>query len=241
MNVKWLISIITILAIFLAVMVGIKVYKNVNILPAPPKIQYQLSKHKKGFLREIFKSCNWTGYKSELVQACDYSNSIVRNYSVKLAGTSPGEFNIGQICDVFDHYHKNWKYVNDPPRLEYVAKASETIANNFNGDCDDFAVLMCSSIISIGGEARLNFASNQESGHAFVEVNVGQTNIDPIANYLTMRYLINENIWYRTDKKGNNWLNLDWFAQHPGGKYFDYTRGTSFYILQNYCQDFVNN
>ena len=48
----------------------------------------------------------------------------------------------------------------------------------------------------------------------------------------------NSGIWTRTDKDGNKWLNLDWFANHPGGKYFDYTHGTTFYIIQEYCNDF---
>ena len=45
-------------------------------------------------------------------------------------------------------------------------------------------------------------------------------------------------IWTRTDPEGNKWLNLDWFANHPGGKYFNYNHGTTFYILQDYCNDF---
>ena len=219
--------------------IGIIIYQQIFATPTPPKISYELSKHRKGILKEFFKSCNWTGYKSKLVKACNYSNSKVRNYSVELAGKSSGEFNIGQVCDIFDHYYSNWKYVNDPPAKEYVAKASETIKNNFNGDCDDFAVLMCSSILAIGGEARLNFAHNDISGHAFTEVNLGHTNIDAIGNYLTKRYFILGTIWYREDEKGNKWLNLDWFAKHPGGKYFEYVKGTTYYPIQNFCQDFV--
>jgi hypothetical protein len=45
-------------------------------------------------------------------------------------------------------------------------------------------------------------------------------------------------IWTRTDALGNKWLNLDWFAKHPGGEYFDYKNGTTYYIIQKYCEDF---
>jgi hypothetical protein len=208
------------------------------IPPIPPKISYQLSEHNKGILKEFFKSCNWTGYKSKLVKACDFSNTQVRNFAVKLAGKSSGDFNIGQVCDIFDYCYGNWKYVNDPTSTEYVAFASETITNNFNGDCDDFAVLICSSILAIGGEARLNFAFQENSGHAFTEINLGKTNTEKIIDYVAKRYLIFDGVWFREDKQGNKWLNLDWFAQHPGGKYFEYNKGTTFYIIQNYCEDF---
>jgi len=220
---------------------GLIFYQEFIAVPKPPKITFDLSRHKKGILQEFFKLCNWKGYKGELVRACNYSNPKVRNYAVQLAGTSSGEFNIGQVCNVFDHFYSNWKYVNDPPNQEYVAKASESIENNFNGDCDDFAVLMCASILAIGGEARLNFAHNSESGHAFVEINLGQTNINAIIDYLTRRYRIHGSIWYRVDYQGNNWLNLDWFALHPGGKYFNFDAGTSFYPIQDFCQDFRKN
>ena len=228
------------LGLMVVIFLGYLGYKELFAVPIPPKITYQVSKHEKGFFRELFKRCNWSGYKEQLVEACNYSDISVRNYSVKLAGNSSGEFNIGQVCDLFDHFYNNWKYVNDPPNREYVAKASESIDNNFNGDCDDFAVLICSAVISIGGEARLNFAYNSESGHAFTEVNLGKTNIREIGNYITRRYITLDTFWYRTDEQGNNWLNLDWFAKHPGGSYFDYEEGTTYYPLQNFCQDFTN-
>lgn len=94
-------------------------------------------------------------------------------------------------------------------------------------------------ILSIGGEARINFAYGQDGGHAFTEVNIGKTEIE---EYISKRYkkvYDHSGIWTRTDKDGNNWLNLDWFAKHPGGKYFDYTHGTTFYIIQEYCNDFT--
>lgn len=207
-------------------------------LPTPPVINYSVTKHKKKLLNELFKDCNFTGNKKQLVQACNYTNSTVRNYTVKIAGSNPGNYNLGQICDIFDHYFKNWKYVNDPKTIEYVEYASQTIQNNFNGDCDDFAVLICSAILSIGGEARINYAHNAKSGHAFTEVNLGTTDMNDVKFYLQKRYKVSSEIYGRKDKKNNWWLNLDWFANHPGGQYFEYTKGTTFYIIQNYCENF---
>lgn len=207
-------------------------------LPPPPTIEFAVSSHDKKFLKELFKGCNLTGDKKQLVNACNYTNSTVRNYTANLAGQSAGNYNLGQICDIFDHYYNNWKYVNDPQTVNYVEYASTTIQNNFNGDCDDFAVLICSAILAIGGEARINYAYNSTSGHAFTEINLGKTDINQVSNYLTKRYKINSKIYGRQDKDQNWWLNLDWFANHPGGDYFDYTRGTTYYIIQNYCEEF---
>jgi hypothetical protein len=207
-------------------------------LPPPPSIEYTVSKHKKKFLRELFKDCNLSGEKRKLVEACDYTNPNLRNTAVSIAGKNGGSYNIGQVCDIFDYCFSNWKYVNDPKTREIVETASNTTINGLNGDCDDFAVLICSMIISIGGEARINYAYGQDGGHAFTEVNIGQTEVE---NYISRRYNKSaeySGIWSRTDDEGNHWLNLDWFASHPGGKYFEYTHGSTFYILQQYCNDF---
>ena len=207
-------------------------------LPPPPSIDYSISQHDKKFFRELFKDCNLSGKKDELVESCNYSNSILRNKAVSIAGKDEGTYNLGQICNIFDYCYNNWKYVNDPRSSEIVEYASNTISNGLNGDCDDFAVLVCSMILSIGGEARINYAYDSDSGHAFTEVNIGQTKV---SDYISKRYkdiYDGSGIWTRTDPEGNKWLNLDWFANHPGGKYFNYSHGTTFYILQDYCNDF---
>lgn len=211
-------------------------------IPPPPSIDFQVTKHEKKFLRELFKGCNLTGDKKQLVNACNYTSPTVRNTAVNIAGQSPGTFNLGQVCDIFDYCYNNWKYVNDPKAREVVEYASTTLGNGLNGDCDDFAVLLCSMILSIGGEARINYAYGSDGGHAFTEVNIGWPDNNEIENYISKRYkrvYNNDDIWSRTDAKGNKWLNLDWFAKHPGGKYFDYDKGTSFYIIQEYCTDFT--
>lgn len=221
-------------------------YDTYNIieeaLPPPPTIDYQVTTHDKKFLNELFKGCNLTGEKKKLVNACNYTSSLVRNKSVNIAGHSPGTYNLGQACDIFDYCYNNWKYVNDPKAREVVEYASNTLKNGLNGDCDDFAVLICSMILSIGGEARINYAYSSNSAHAFTEVNLGRAEISQSEYYISMRYkkvYKNDGIWSRTDGSGNKWLNLDWFAKHPGGQYFDYNNGTTFYIIQQYCSDFT--
>ena len=209
-------------------------------IPPPPSIYYEVTKHDKSLL-EFLKNCNLSGEKRKLVEACDYTAITVRNKSVEIAGRSEGTFNLGQICDIFDYSSSNWKYVDDPIDTEIIQQASSSINNGLNGDCDDFATLVCSMVLSIGGEARINYAQNSETGHAFTEVNLGSTNTEQMMEYLRKRYKskINDgDLNYRKDIKGNIWLNLDWFANYPGGQYFNYDSGTTFYILQKYCEDF---
>jgi transglutaminase-like putative cysteine protease len=209
-------------------------------IPLPPQIDYKITQHKKKFFRELFKGCNLSGTSRQLVDACNYTNETVRNSAVSLAGKSAGAYNLGQICDVFDYCYNNWKYVNDPKEKNLVAFASSTIQNGLNGDCDDFAVLVCSMVLAIGGESRINYAYAENDGHAFTEVNIGKSNTNEIENYISKRYksVYTNSIWSRTDNEGNQWLNLDWFAKHPGGKYFNFDHGTTFYILQEYCENF---
>jgi transglutaminase-like putative cysteine protease len=209
-------------------------------LPPPPKIEFKVTSHKKKLFKELFKSCNLSGDKKQLVTSCNYTDPTLRNQAVAIAGQSPGSFNVGQVCDIFDYCYGGWNYVNDPAATEVVEYASNTLANGLNGDCDDFAVLVCSMVLAVGGEARINYAYGQDGGHAFTEVNIGNTEVD---DYLTKRYrdvYDGSGVWSRVDADGNRWLNLDWWGKHPGGRYFEYTQGTSFYILQEYCSDFSN-
>ncbi len=206
-----------------------------NELPIPPRISFNVSKQRQTFIKDFFKGCNLSGDKKQLIDACNFSSPEVRDFAIRVAGNSPGTYNLGQVCDMFDQCFTNWKYVNDPKGENYVAKASETIINNFTGDCDDFAVIICSSLMAIGGEARISYAYKGKKGHAFSEVNLGNTPQEIITTYLSKRYKL-KMVNGKRDKSGNWWLNLDWFAGYPGGLYFKYAHGQRFYVLQNYCE-----
>ncbi|MDR2834624.1 MAG: FHA domain-containing protein [Bacteroidales bacterium] len=204
-----------------------------------PKIQFHLTEKTNNTWDDVFSSYSDTDEENmkKLVAACDYDNTELRGQAVKLAGKSQGEFNLGQICEIFNYCFGGWKYVNDPVSREYFAKASESLKSDLSGDCDDYAILMCSMILAVGGEARINFAYGDEGGHAFTEVNIGYTDEQEVIGYLEARYPkvnYNDKIHCRTDSKGNRWLNLDWQAKHPGGNYFKYNNGVTFYIIQKF-------
>lgn len=203
-------------------------------LPSPPKIEF-LRPNNVYTREDYINYYDITGEMKDLIIACDYDNSTVRNNAVALVSISPGVFNLGQICDIFDFCYANWSYVNDPIARDYYAKASETLKNGLNGDCDDFAILVCSMILAIGGESRISFAYNEDDGHAFAEVNIGKTSRGDVERYLLARYGKAE---LNHKEEGDDWwLNLDWWGKYPGAKYWDYKEGTCFNIIRNIYQE----
>lgn len=168
---------------------------------------------------------------SMLAEVVDFYNPTTRDFAVKLAAASPGEYNFGQICAIFDRLYNDWKYVNDPSGAEYVARASETIASTkLVGDCDDYAVCMTACIIAIGGNARINTAYGPRGGHAFAEVDVTGLSESTLRSAIVKmfpQYSISK-IMTRTDG-GRTWLNLDWQAGYPGGPYFEYSEITTYH------------
>jgi len=179
------------------------------------------------------------GHLTALQEACDFESSVTRNYSAKLASQSPGAFNIGQVCDIYKEVQPNWKYVNDPRSNEFFAKASSTISEmNLTGDCDDFAVVLYSLITAIGGKARINFAYSKYGGHAFTEVDISEMPDSKLLRTVQRKfgdYSIPD-LKCRKDARGQ-WLNLDWWVKHPGGKYYEYERIKEFYVLEGKCSD----
>ncbi len=214
--------------------------ENLESPPPPnPVISFNLSNHSKSFF-DFLKPCSEEN--NNIDTKCDYKNSIVRNYALNLINPeNQGEFNLGQVCDIYDKIRGSWIYVNDPQIYNYVAFGSESINNGLRGDCDDYAVLMAALLSSIGGEIRLTYAYNDKDGHAYSEINLGKTNLDEAINYINWRYKNTfTNLHYKTDQEKNNWINVDWFSDPPtpGGEYFKETHGTHFYILQNFCETY---
>lgn len=157
-----------------------------------------------------------------LEEACDFNLPYTKKFANELAARASGNFNPRQICEIFNYCYRKWSYVNDPADSEYVAKASETIYNSLTGDCDDFAILMASCILAVGGRPCINTGHNQGGGHAFTEVDISLFNEIDVLNTIREFYpaanisFLN----YRVDGQ-YKWLNLDWQADYPGGEYYN--------------------
>ena len=169
---------------------------------------------------------HWDTQASKIVGAMDYTNPTTRDYALSLIDKDHGgNYNIAQICDIWEKIYKRWTYVNDPNGLNYYSPASRTINLGLKGDCDDFAILAASTMSAIGGSPRVILASNTgSSGHAYAEVRIAssKSGLDGAAKYICQRYNC-KGIAYRTTSEGGTtvyWLNLDWRAKRPGGPYF---------------------
>jgi len=164
---------------------------------------------------------------AKVVEAIDYTNPTTRDYALSLIDKDhSGEYNIGQICDMWEKINSRWTYVNDPNGFNYYSPASRTIKLGLKGDCDDFAIVTASSILAIGGTPRVILAYNKdEGGHAYAEVAIAssKSNLQKAADYICNRYHCKK-ISYRTSTKNGQtkyWLNLDWSSKHPGGPYYE--------------------
>jgi transglutaminase-like putative cysteine protease len=157
--------------------------------------------------------------------AMDYRDPVTRDYAVSLIPrVHGGTFNLAQICDLWENVYTHWTYVDDPNGEEYFSPASRTITLGLKGDCDDFAIVVAAMIESVGGNARIVTARNSTSGHAYPEVYIGNTSeaYEAAAAYIRQRYhVMDVGCHITTDDDGSRyWLNLDWWSNHPGGRFF---------------------
>lgn len=157
---------------------------------------------------------------NRISEAVDYENPSTRDFAVSSVEHG-GNYNIAQICDIWENIHEQWTYVNDPVGIEYPSPASRTILLGLKGDCDDYAIVTAAAIEAIGGASRIIYTSD----HAYPEVAIAKSRsqFENHENYICERYGCNK-VYYHIDKSEGEtyyWLNLDSTATHPGGPYHD--------------------
>lgn len=171
-----------------------------------------------------------------LKEACDYNLPYTKIFANQLARRASGDFSIEQVCEIFDYCYKKWKYVNDPNGQEYIATASETIFSSLSGDCDDFAVLITSCVLAIGGNACIVYADGSNGCHAYPQVDINSFKKDKSLEHI--KEVISSNFSRYSpstlntrEKDGHVWLNLDWQAAYPGGPYFNGDKEEVYYTI----------
>ena len=167
--------------------------------------------------------------KNKVLRAIDYSNPKVRNFA--LSATTKHFLDIKKIKGyqnyrtiiqcfaVFKEIKTRWNYVNDPQGNNYIASASESL-QHFSGDCDDHAILMAAGIKAVGGIPRLIHTN----AHIYPEMLIGTKRDLQNVNFLIRKVLFVDEIrgndlHYHIDERGQIWLNLDYTANYPGGKF----------------------
>lgn len=176
-----------------------------------------------------------TNYRKALQNAADHDNEIVRNWAVKQTtqatfsecGSQQRSVEMMSVIysfAIFKSINSQWQYVPDPKGKEYFSKASETIKNEkngkFTGDCDDHAILMAACMESVGADARIVLTQT----HAYPELKLGDRQNAEQAFYWIRKLFPSAQkakLYYHTDSEGNYWLNMDYTAKHPGGKFLD--------------------
>ncbi len=167
-------------------------------------------------------------YKTDILAATNFTDSEVRGFAIRAANANfKKEQNLNeryrdiiQCFAVFKKINRNWNYVSDPVGREYFAKASESV-KFLAGDCDDHAIMMVAAIKSIGGIAR--FVATD--GHLYPEIYIGDKFDLPRLENLIKNDLFTieskgQSLHYHTDPDGKIWLNLDYTAAYPGGRFY---------------------
>lgn len=189
-----------------------------------------------------------------VTEAIDAESPETRNAAVQIASAVEGPFSVEQVAHIWRHVHREWSYVNDPHGNDYFARASESIANDYAGDCDDFAIVLSAMIGAIGGKVRIVMMDGPRGGHAYTEVCLEEDPRD-LATKLNRYYRRNRHRGERLRRVRSVhfrpgapevaegapappptpssecplWFNLDWNAGTPGGPYEDETWAVAVY------------
>lgn len=209
---------------------GNSIVKPVEPVPVPNNREEDRGVVFSEYVYEPYEG-SWSDTPAVFDWACDFRSPCTRDFAASIAKRSPGPFNVGQICEIYRYLREKWSYVNDPKGEDYYVRASESIASNarFTGDCDDFAILMASCMMAVGGKARITFSFKPDNGHAFAEVDISSFDYDEVESTIC-RYF--SGVKSLSTKENRKWLNLDWSASHPGGDYYAGSR-TEIYEFEN--------
>jgi DNA-directed RNA polymerase subunit RPC12/RpoP len=172
-----------------------------------------------------------SGTARRVMEAIDAANPETRNLAVQVAAKAQGPFHVEQVAAIWMHVRARFNYVNDPRGGEYFARASETIADGFAGDCDDFAITLAAMVSAVGGRVRVIVMDGTRGGHAYAEACIESTPTDMakrLRGYVRKHWDKRlgsipgmATLYYRSDDSCPIWLNLDWNANVPAGPYGD--------------------
>ena len=177
------------------------------------------------------KNVNWcSDAKTNAEKTKSFSEAVtpnrpcVRDFAVNLAKKAPGPYShkgnfpgvegIKQVCSIHLYLSNNWKYVSDPTmvRDDYYSTASRSLAIGMAGDCDDYSVVMASTVQAIGGITRIVGGHCDGGGHAWAEVLIGKKNEWNKSTQIIRDFFRNTGmkITPTLDDEGQYWLPLDW-------------------------------
>ena len=130
-------------------------------------------------------------------------NPEVRSVVGEIAQEHPGEYNVIQICALYDWMEYNINYINDPRGSDYWTLPEETL-NSRAGDCEDQSFLLASLIESIGGTSKIYLTDD----HTFTAFYAGNNETTRRLKETMRKYYDTPYIASIPDEYGN-WILLD--------------------------------
>ena len=104
--------------------------------------------------------------KAVIAKAIDFQEPATIDFArERVNKASSGNYNLAQVCDIWEYCYKNWIYINDPNGEDYFSPASNTIKIGLKGDCDDYAILIAALVQAIGGTSRVVTASDEQGNN----------------------------------------------------------------------------
>lgn len=161
--------------------------------------------------------------QQRIQQKVNPKDSTVRVFAVKNSLLYFDEYysKFNQICrqlSLIKYIKDNYKYVKDPNGFDYFASPQES-CKLMAGDCDDYSILMASCLEAIGADVRIIWAPN----HVYPELYCGnKKNFDKYAGAIYSLFeteIGDKKIFFRLDKNGNYWINIDFTDKYPGSYY----------------------
>jgi len=160
------------------------------------------------------------------IKAMDYGSPQIRNAADEIIKKYPGN-NISQICETFDLVYLHWKYKEHNGNGEPYVRASKSILT-FTGDCKDYASLMVSMFVALGGDGRLVTATNHIYPEVYIGKHMSQASLDSVVIMINKYYEAKSGykkfmsmIHYHVDSDGAVWMNMDWQSYYPGSKFIE--------------------
>jgi transglutaminase-like putative cysteine protease len=147
---------------------------------------------------------NYRHYYDKVQDEVDFENSNVRQIANDVKKKYPGNYNLYQAIEAYDHVLTEFDYIKDPSGKDVWYNPGETCSRG-GGDCEDLAILFSSVIGALGGTTRIFLSET----HAFSGLFIGNgTTKTSILNAIEVFYGSDLNFVILDDGE-NAWLSAD--------------------------------
>ena len=98
-------------------------------------------------------------------RAIDPDDEEISREVCRITGKDSG-YDIEDVCDIFDYVNGQWEYRYDK-NSEFFFGAAQTIRDGYEGDCDDYSIVMSALMENMGFNTRIVTVRSGTYGHAY--------------------------------------------------------------------------